>query len=453
MSCLQKAQPRGDANKKVWEHGQISESFQDISRGMTTAATPAARFNCRSQRCVISKHSKFVKAARQPHDANRYEVAAPGHLEAMGSTRERSGSLDRDKLEHLQFSPPELEALTLPPPTADGELLEVDFRMEVFYIGDVNTRDQNAKIKLGVVMYWTDPRMAGYTSPILPGTLWGPELFFSNCVGSVQCNYELFAVCDPDEGRLKRIIIYECVMQCSMDLRRFPFDWQVLCPTLVTISHWRQLDCARGGSISQGMTYKLVPLRRKDEGVFMWFFCSGTISEWLLHSYRPKMIVAKNPAGFTITKVMLSFNIARKSEFYLAKTTAPLAVLTTAGHFVHFLPTTELADRLNGAFTMFLAAIALLYVVGDHVPRVDFLTTIDRMIFITLGMLLWSCGNQISRRAASTRRCPRCCVCSMAWRFTKVSRIFDSLVDFHTGSGWASSRRPFTTGRSDTAFR
>ena len=362
--------------------------------------------------------------------------------------------MDCDNLEHMKrFSPQEMEALSLPPPTADGGLLEVDFRMTVFHIGEVNTREQNAKIKIGMIFYWTDPRMAGYTSPILPGTLWGPELFFGNCVGGVHCNYEQFVVSGPDEGRLKRIINYECTVQCSMDLRRFPFDWQVLCPTLVTISHWRQLDCARGGSISHGMMYKLVPLRRKDEGVFMWFFFSGTISEWLLHSYRPKMIVAKNPAGFTITKVMLSFNIARKSEFYLAKTTAPLAVLTTAGHFVHFLPTTELADRLNGAFTMFLAAIALLYVVGDHVPRVDFLTTIDRMIFITLGMLLWSCGNQISRRAASTRRCPRCCVCSMAWRFTKVSRIFDSLVDFHTGSGWASSRRPFTTGRSDTAFR
>ena len=31
----------------------------------------------------------------------------------------------------------------------------------------------------------------------------------------------------------------------------------------------------------------------------------------------------------------------------------------------------------------------LLYAAGDLVPRVDFLTTIDRMIFITLGMLLW----------------------------------------------------------------
>jgi len=288
-----------------------------------------------------------------------------------------------------RFSPQEMEALSLPPPTADGGLLEVDFRMTVFHIGEVNTREQNAKIKIGMIFYWTDPRMAGYASPILPGTLWGPELFFGNCVGGVHCNYEQFVVSGPDEGRLKRIINYECTVQCSMDLRRFPFDWQVLCPTLVTISHWRQLNLARGGSIPHGMTYKLVPLRRKDEGVFMMLFFSGKISEWLLHSYRPKMIVAKNPAGFTITKVMLSFNIARKSEFYLAKTTAPLAVLTTAGHFVHFLPTTELADRLNGAFTMFLAAFALLYVVGDHVPRVDFLTTIDRMIFITLFLLLW----------------------------------------------------------------
>ena len=306
------------------------------------------------------------------------------------TSRERSASLDCDNLEHMKrFSSQEMEALSLPPPTADGGLLEVDFRMTVFHIGEVNTREQNAKIKIGMIFYWTDPRMAGYASPILPGTLWGPELFFGNCVGGVHCNYEQFVVSGPDEGRLKRIINYECTVQCSMDLRRFPFDWQVLCPTLVTISHWRQLNLARGGSIPHGMTYKLVPLRRKDEGVFMMLFFSGKISEWLLHSYRPKMIVAKNPAGFTITKVMLSFNIARKSEFYLAKTTAPLAVLTTAGHFVHFLPTTELADRLNGAFTMFLAAFALLYVVGDHVPRVDFLTTIDRMIFITLFLLLW----------------------------------------------------------------
>ena len=146
--------------------------------------------------------------------------------------------------------PPPMRALRLETAVGGGALLEVDFRMTVFHIGEVNTREQNAKIKIGMIFYWTDPRMAGYTSPILPGTLWGPELFFGNCVGGVHCNYEQFVVSGPEEGRLKRIINYECTVQCSMDLRRFPFDWQVLCPTLVTISHWRQLDCARGGSIS-----------------------------------------------------------------------------------------------------------------------------------------------------------------------------------------------------------
>ena len=66
------------------------------------------------------------------------------------SSRERSASLDCDNLEHMKrFSSQEMEALSLPPPTADGELLEVDFRMTVFHIGEVNTREQNAKIKIG----------------------------------------------------------------------------------------------------------------------------------------------------------------------------------------------------------------------------------------------------------------------------------------------------------------
>ena len=101
-----------------------------------------------------------------------------------------------------RFSSAELEALSLPPPTADDGLLEVDFRMTVFHIGEVNTREQNAKIKIGMIFYWTDPRMAGYASPILPGTLWGPELFFGNCVGGVHCNYEQFVVYDALEATL-----------------------------------------------------------------------------------------------------------------------------------------------------------------------------------------------------------------------------------------------------------
>jgi hypothetical protein len=49
------------------------------------------------------------------------------------------------------------------------------------------------------------------------------------------------------------------------------------------------------------------------------------------------------------------------------------------------------------------------------------------------------------RPTPSTRCCLRSCVCSMAWRFTKVHAIEpNSLVDFHTGH----SRTPFICARN-----
>ena len=47
-----------------------------------------------------------------------------------------------------------------------------------------------------------------------------------------------------------------------------------------------------------------------------------------------------------------------------------------------------MADRINGAFTMFLAAFALMYVVSENVPRLDFLTCIDMVIYLTIMCLL-----------------------------------------------------------------
>ena len=56
-------------------------------------------------------------------------------------------------------------------------MLEVDFRLTVFHVGKVDTREQSSLVRMGVVLYWTDPRMAGWDSPVLPPTLWGPELW------------------------------------------------------------------------------------------------------------------------------------------------------------------------------------------------------------------------------------------------------------------------------------
>ena len=176
---------------------------------------------------------------------------------------------------------------------------------------------------------------------------------------------------------------------CSQDLRQFPFDIQSISPEWVTISHWRQHDGTRYGSLPQGQSYRLQPVERKDEGNPLLMFFGGGISEWRLEACSTRMTTAKNPAGFTLTVLAVKFHISRKYSYYITKVIVPLVVLAVTTHLVILIEPHLLADRVANVFTMFLAAFALLYVVGEHVPHVDFLTTIDRLIFVTLGVLLW----------------------------------------------------------------
>ena len=129
----------------------------------------------------------------------------------------------------------EQDALALPPTGPDGALLHVDFRITIFHIGKVDTREQTSLVRMGIVLYWTDPRMVGWSSPILPPTLWGPELWLRNAMGGVSVELEQFVVFNAEEGRLKRVLNYEATIITPMNLESFPFDLQCLSPEWASI--------------------------------------------------------------------------------------------------------------------------------------------------------------------------------------------------------------------------
>jgi hypothetical protein len=161
-----------------------------------------------------------------------------------------------------------------------------------------------------------------------------------------------------------------------MDLHNFPFDMQSISPEWVTISHWRQHDQSRYGSLPQGQSYSLAPVDRADEGNPLLMFFGGAISEWRLEACSSKLAVMKNPAGFTLTVLSVQFHISRRYSYYLTKVVTPLIVITLANHLIHFIEPHLLADRLANTFTMFIAAYALLYVVGEHVSRMPWRTAL-----------------------------------------------------------------------------
>ena len=292
-------------------------------------------------------------------------------------------------------------SLARPPPPPPGEdILQVDFRLTVFAISDVNTRDLTACVRFGIVLYWTDPRLVGFDEPLLPGDLWGPDVYLRNARGGVRKDCEQFAIVDTEEGRLKRILNFESTIMMPMDLSAFPYDLQVIRPELVCISHW---SCAaangsgkRHGSSPAGQVYALRPVSRPREGKLMWLMNIGGehgrnthIAEWILNSYSVKLRTTAHSAGFVMTLLCLELHVSRKYTFYHEKIIAPLLFLTLGAFFLQLVPPEELEDRMNATFTLFVAAMALINVIADTLPKIDYLTVVDKAIYMTLGTLLW----------------------------------------------------------------
>ena len=155
---------------------------------------------------------------------------------------------------------------------------------------------------------------------------------------------------------MKRIVNYEATIMMPMDLHSFPFDLQDIAPEWVSISHWRQLDGQRYGSLPRGQSYKLEPVDRVNEGNPLLMFFAGAISEWRLEACSTRLSSALNPAGFTITSLAVKFHLSRKYNYYLVKVFTPLIILTLATHLVHLIEPHLLADRIANTFTMFIAA-------------------------------------------------------------------------------------------------
>lgn len=264
------------------------------------------------------------------------------------------------------------DELSSPPPSdAEGRILRVDFRYTLFFVGSINTRDCTATIKFGVVLYWTDSRLAGFESAILPATLWGPDLYLRNGVGGVLKECEQFAVTDVAIGRLKRILNFEATIVLPMDLSAFPFDTQSVRPELVSISHWSQCAGPRFGSLAHGQSYTLHPVSRANEGRLIWMMWDGRMPEWELHSYAIQTACSHHLAGFVLMLLCLDLYVTRKHGFYFEKARMRHAQLLKVSvcfeHAIHAILLSHAS--LTGAVTADSSHVWLIPTAPGAAPR------------------------------------------------------------------------------------
>jgi len=276
-----------------------------------------------------------------------------------------------------------------PPPGVDGAPLVVDTRFAVFKLSNIDTAQLSCRIKIAILWYWTDPRLIGWDfERPLPDKLWGPHCLIVNSTPDFTDAQTQFELCDETTGRIKRGRMFQGTIDNPMDLHDFPFDVDDVKLICESVSHWMCKDGSTYGSMARGQSYSLRHICMPGEGKLVGIYWDGHVSEWEMLGVSVKLTqLPPTPQGTIRTPCNIAFHLCRRYAFYFYKVMLPLYLLATLSFATFFLEVPDIGDRAGVVSTYFLAAFAMLYVVGSYLPTTDYLTKMDYVIISTTGLL------------------------------------------------------------------
>lgn len=274
----------------------------------------------------------------------------------------------------------------MPPQNEDNveNPLQVDFRCACFKLTGISTVDFTTLIKFVVVFEWNDLRLKGLpiTTNDLPGELWGPDIILENAQNDISIVYDSFALLNAEQGRLKRTVTFHGHIYNPMDLINFPFDTEDVSLKFISINNWRTLDGSRYGNDPVNKVYKLRPILEREDVNFFLLAFSRNVQEFNILGWSQNVINPELPMFPMVFK--FDINLVRMAGFYVHKVLFPLWLIAITSMATYALDTTDLQGRLEVIFTLLLSTIAFVYIVQDSIPKVSFLTLIDKIVNLTL---------------------------------------------------------------------
>ncbi|CAD7926495.1 unnamed protein product [Amoebophrya sp. A120] len=103
--------------------------------------------------------------------------------------------------------------------------------------------------------------------------------------------------------------------------------------------------------------------------------------------------------GLSYDDVVYCVHLQRNAAYYMYKGVLPLYGIMFLSNLTFFIDVALLSDRLALIFGMFLTAFAIQWTILDRLPRVPYLTFLDRLIAATIfGLILMSLGSSLAHK-------------------------------------------------------
>jgi hypothetical protein len=300
-----------------------------------------------------------------------------------------------------------------PPP---GQL-PVSVAMTVHLLGLTGFDEQKKTFDadIYVVLEWNDSRLANPAEGARPAfyadnaaemrlrEIWWPHLEFVNTGMPSVTNRGL--TISPD-GRVQYIMGITASFRSNLDLRRFPFDRQVL---EIHIQSFLFQD-------------NVVVFRDADNNRET--IDHNTLEDLELREIRSYVHTARGLGGFAMSaanarysEYVLEFKTVRASGYYVMAVIVPMLFVTLMSFLIYFIDPSFVFGRANILLGCLMAFVGTQFAVKSNLPHVSYATVIDRLTlanygWLSIGLLetvlittIWK--NQPERRRRVDQLCAR----------------------------------------------
>lgn len=267
------------------------------------------------------------------------------------------------------------------PPNPAGPTL-VDIGIYVVELTEIDVIRGSFQFLGYVEAEWCDPRLGfepagpgaseklfvGPEAQAAMGRMWRPDILLSNEIESVQLG-KLTLTIAPD-GTVRLRALFNARLAAEYDLRRFPFDDQIL-PIHI-----------------ESFTWNSQQVRFSARDTAIGFAASVAIPEWHISQVRHRLEDARHIRdGKPFARLAVEVQITRDYGFYLTKLAGPLLLIVALSWSVFWMRDEPLAGRIRISATSVLTIVAYQFAIARDLPKVAYLTALDEVMILSFVLI------------------------------------------------------------------
>jgi len=275
-------------------------------------------------------------------------------------------------------------ALQLTRPDPNGPPTVVDIDLFVIDVSQIKDADQTFQTDFFITIKWKDPRLSKAAlgrslkhCRILLDEIWNPALNLVNIGGKVQKIYDEKVAVD-DEGNVKYVQRGIGPLLSPFNLEKFPFDKQILPITFVSLEH--------------GPDEVILNVKTEESGIREKLSIVG----WHIDPEITFETYTENSPRFgKLSLFKYKMTAERQSNYFVWVVMFSLSLIVMMAWSVFWIDPSELGPQIGISTATVIALIAFRFAISNDLPRIPFLTVMDKFILFSTLLIFLALGESI----------------------------------------------------------